>query len=192
VNLRIIQKLNDIEENSISELSLFDKVKITNQKNTTCVIIRNAIRNRKKSFDEMLLKKFEMIENTLFFKKKSWIFEFDQLKLNNIREVHDQSASKHSNIRSTCKYLHKWYYWSQTKQSVKRYIKNCHICKRFKITRDRYSSLLNLLSISDWSWTNIIMNFVIELSKIKNDFNSILMIINRLIKMQHYVFYIIT
>jgi hypothetical protein len=31
------------------------------------------------------------------------------------------------------------------------------------------------------------MNFVIELSKIKNDFNAILMIINKLIKMHHYV-----
>ncbi len=31
------------------------------------------------------------------------------------------------------------------------------------------------------------MNFVIELSKTKNDFNAILMIINRLIKMHHYV-----
>jgi hypothetical protein len=31
------------------------------------------------------------------------------------------------------------------------------------------------------------MNFVIELSKIKNDFNAILMIINRLIKMHYYV-----
>jgi hypothetical protein len=48
--------------------------------------------------------------------------------------------------------------------------------------------LLNFLSISDRSWTNIIINFVIELSKIKNDFNAILMIINRLIKIHHYVF----
>jgi hypothetical protein len=31
------------------------------------------------------------------------------------------------------------------------------------------------------------MNFVIELSKIKNDFNAILMIINKFIKMHHYV-----
>jgi hypothetical protein len=32
------------------------------------------------------------------------------------------------------------------------------------------------------------MNFVIELSKTKNDFNATLMIIDRLIKMHHYVF----
>jgi hypothetical protein len=68
VDSRIVQKLNDTEEDS--KLSLFDRVKSANQKDSTCIAIRNAIRDQKKSFDEMLLKKFEMIENTLFFKKK--------------------------------------------------------------------------------------------------------------------------
>ncbi len=134
----------------------------------------------------MLLKRFKSVENTLFFKKKLWILESNQLKLDIIKEIHDQSASEHSNVRRTCKYLHKWYYWSQTKQSVKRYIRNCHICKRFKATRDKYSDLLNFLSISNRSWTNIIMSFVIELFNNK-DFNVILMMIDRLIKMHHYV-----
>jgi hypothetical protein len=68
VDSQIVQKLNDTEEDL--KLFLFDRVKTVNQKNSTCLTIRDAIRNRKKSFDEMLLKKFEMIENTLFFKKK--------------------------------------------------------------------------------------------------------------------------
>jgi hypothetical protein len=68
VDSQIVQELNDTEEDL--ELFLFDRVKTVNQKNSTCTAIRDAIQNRKKSFDEMLLKKFEMIENTLFFKKK--------------------------------------------------------------------------------------------------------------------------
>jgi hypothetical protein len=104
-----------------------------------------------------------------------------------MRKIHDQSTSKHSEIRRICKYISKWYYWSQVKQSIKQYIRNCHICKRFKATRDKYSKLLNLLFILDRSWTNIIMNFVIDLSKSKNEFNVILMIINRLTKMHHYI-----
>jgi hypothetical protein len=135
----------------------------------------------------MLLKKFESIENIFFFKKKLWISESDKLKLNIEREIHDQPVAEHSDVRRTCKYLNKWYYWSQVKQSVERYVRNCHICRRFKASRDKYSELLNSLSISNRSWTDIIMNFVIELSKIKNDFNAILMIIDRLIKMHHYV-----
>jgi hypothetical protein len=61
--------LNDTEEENF-ELSLFDRIKTTNQEDVTYVIIKNAVRDRKKSFNEMLLKRFEMIENILFFKKK--------------------------------------------------------------------------------------------------------------------------
>jgi hypothetical protein len=183
IDFRVVQELNDTEKDT--KLSLFDRVKTANQENRNCIIIRDAIRDRQKSFDEMLLKKFEIIENTLFFKKKLWV-SIDQLKLNIIREVHDKSVSEHSDSRRTCKYLNRWYYWSQVKESVNRYVRNCHVCRRSKVTRDKYSDLLNSLSISDRSWTNVTMNFVIELSESK-EFNAILMIINRLTKMHHYI-----
>jgi hypothetical protein len=69
VDSQILQELNDIEEENF-ELSLFDRIKISNQEDVTCVAIKDAIRNRKKSFNEMLLKRFEVIENILFVKKK--------------------------------------------------------------------------------------------------------------------------
>ncbi len=53
-----------------SKLSLFDKIKLVNQENSTCIKIRKVLLKNKKSYDEMLLKKFKMIENILFFKKK--------------------------------------------------------------------------------------------------------------------------
>jgi hypothetical protein len=55
----------------------------------------------------MLLKKFESIENELFFKKKLWMFDSDQLKFDIIKKIHDQSTSKHSNVCRICKYLNK-------------------------------------------------------------------------------------
>ncbi len=68
VDSRIVQKLNNTEKNS--ELILFDRVKTINQKNRTCIEIKKALQKNKKSYDEMLLKRFKLIGNTLFFKKK--------------------------------------------------------------------------------------------------------------------------
>jgi hypothetical protein len=68
VDSQIVQKLNDTKKDL--KLSFFDRVKTVNQQDSTCITIRDAIQSKKKSFDEMLLKKFEIIENTLFFKKK--------------------------------------------------------------------------------------------------------------------------
>jgi hypothetical protein len=71
VDSRIVQELNDTEE----ELSLFDKIKTVNQNDRTCNEIRKVLQENKKSYDEMLFKKFKSVQNTLFFKKKLWIFE---------------------------------------------------------------------------------------------------------------------
>ncbi len=112
INLHILQKLNDTKKNftkeiSNSKLSLFDRVKTVNQKNRKCTEIRKVLQENKKSYDEVLLKKFKLIENILLFKEKLWVFDFDQLKLNIIRKIHEKFVSEHSNVRRTCKYLHK-------------------------------------------------------------------------------------
>ncbi len=72
MNSKIVQELNDTKENSDAELSLFDKIKLINQKNSTCVTIRDAIQNRKKFFDQMLLKNFDIIEKTLCSSKRNY------------------------------------------------------------------------------------------------------------------------
>jgi hypothetical protein len=71
IDSQIIQELNDAKKNSNnSELFLFDRIKSVNQKDSTCIDIRKILQENRKSYDEMLLKKFELIENILFFKKK--------------------------------------------------------------------------------------------------------------------------
>ncbi len=60
------------------------------------------------------------------------------------------------------------------------------MCKQFKVSRDRYSSLLNFFSILNKFWIDIIMNFVTKLST-NNECNVILIIINKLIKMRYYI-----
>jgi hypothetical protein len=105
VDSRIVQELNDTKKNS--ELILFDRVKTINQEDRICIEIKKVLQKNKKSYNEMLLKRFKSVENTLFFKKKLCILESDQLKLNIIREIHDQSISEHSNVRRICKYLQK-------------------------------------------------------------------------------------
>jgi hypothetical protein len=75
------------------------------------------------------------------------------------------------------------------RELVDKYVRNCHLCRRFKTSRDRYSDLLNSLSISNRLWIDINMNFVTSLSLSMNDlYNAILMIVYRLSKMHHYIF----
>jgi hypothetical protein len=86
----------------------------------------------------------------------------------------------------TIKLLRRNHRWSRMIQDVKQYIRNCYICRRFKTARDKYNELLNSLSMFDRSWTDIIFDFVTKLSD-SRDYNAILMIVNRLSKMHHYI-----
>jgi hypothetical protein len=183
VNVRILQEINDIES---KELELFDKIKNVNQTNANCIEIRDALKRNKRNWNEMLLKNFKNVKNTLFYNDKLWV-SIDESRLDVIREVHDQSTMKHSKIRRIYKFVKKVYYWSEMRDFIERYIRNCHVCKRFKASRDRYFELLNLLLISNKFWIDITMNFVIELFMSKK-FNVILMIVNKLIKIRHYIF----
>jgi hypothetical protein len=100
--------------------------------------------------------------------------------------MHDQLASSHSEINRTIKLLRRNHRWSKMIRDVKQYVRNCHTCKRIKTARNKYHELLNSLSMSNRSWTDIILDFVTELFDSK-DYNAILMIVDKLSKMHHYI-----
>ncbi len=132
-----------------------------------------------------MLNNFKNVENTLFYNDKLWI-SIDESRFNVIWKIHDQSAMRHSKIKRTHELVKRLYYWSEMRKIIDKYVRNCYVCKRFKKSRDRYSDLLNFLSISNKLWTGITINFVIDLFQSK-EFNVILMIMNRMTKIQHYI-----
>jgi hypothetical protein len=113
------------------------------------------------------------------------VLESNRLSL--MQKMHDQFASDHSKMNKTIKLLRRNHRWSEMIRDVKQYIRNCHISRRFKTARDKYNELLNSLSMFDRSWTNITLDFVTKLFD-SRDYNAILMIVNKLSKMHHYIF----
>jgi hypothetical protein len=101
VDSQIMQELNDTKE---IELSLFDKVKSANQENSTCITIRDAIRNRKKFFDEMFLKSLNQSRIFSFSKRNceylnliswNWIL-YEKFMINLSQNI--QTYVVHANI----------------------------------------------------------------------------------------------
>jgi hypothetical protein len=66
VDSRIVQELNDTKKNS--ELTLFDRVKKVNQEDRTCIEIKKVLQENKKSYDEMLLKRFN--QSKIFYSSR--------------------------------------------------------------------------------------------------------------------------
>ena len=78
-----------------------------------------------------------------------------------------------------------YYFWSRMIDTIIRYVKNCHQCKKIKTYRKNKQKLLKSLFISNRYFQNISINFITFLSICKrNDKNyeHIMIIMNRFFK----------
>ena len=76
-------------------------------------------------------------------------------------------------------------------KNIKKYCRICKSCQQYKILHHKIWELLNSLFISWRVWENIIMNFIIDFSdstSISDVFyNSIMIVVDHLFKMMHYI-----
>ena len=71
---------------------------------------------------------------------------------------------------------------------------NCNVCQRIKVLRYKFSKRLNSLPVSEVSWKEIFMNFIIDLLSKKCEnvlYNTIFAIVDRCTKMIKYLSMII-
>jgi hypothetical protein len=149
----------------------------------------NKKNNRQTQQNQVLLLS-ERFKQSYSLQAAELIIVFKSNRLSLMQKMHDQFAANHSKINKTIKLLKRNHYWLRMIQNVKQYVCNWNICRRIKATKNKYNELLNSLSMLDRSWTNITLDFVTRLFDSRN-YNAILMIIDCLNKMHHYIFYMI-
>ena len=194
-----IDSESDEEENS-KELTFVEKISRANKDDEICFKIRRRLKTSELSKtsklsttsienDDLSNHTNCVIKNELLYKEKRlWVFSFDHFRLDVIRQIHDQIAVEHFDYARIFRLINQNYYWPRMNKSIKRYVRNCHVCRRAKASRDKYNDKLNSLSIFKQNWQNIFLNFVVEFSRCFDRFNFILIIVDRLSKKRHYIF----
>ena len=128
------------------------------------------------------------------------------LRENVIKANHDNFLVDHFGIERILELIQRKYYWlnqerddleknvehdSNMRTQIKKYCETCAICKKNKASRHKSYEKFSSLLISEFKWADITMNFVTDLSKSKTwnetTYDSILVVVNRLIKMTHYI-----
>ena len=83
------------------------------------------------------------------------------------------------------------YYWPVMKRDIAQWIEECPTCTRSKAPRHKPYGKLQSLPIPEYKWTDISMDFVNGLPLSKDwtgtEYDAILVIVDRLTKMAHYV-----
>jgi hypothetical protein len=79
------------------------------------------------------------------------------------------------------------YCWYGMKRDVVEYVALRDTCQRVKAEHQRPAGLLQPLKIPEWKWEEIGMNFIVGLPYIEAGYDSIWVIVDRLMKVPHFI-----
>jgi hypothetical protein len=122
----------------------------------------------------------------LFYRDRLYVPEHDELRAELIRHCHDLPYAGHPGRDKTYDLLSREYYWPNMYRAVDRWTRNCHACRRATPSREARQGVLRPLPVPERPWKDISMDFITHLTP-SNGFDAILVIVDRLTKMKHFI-----
>jgi hypothetical protein len=108
------------------------------------------------------------------------------LKLEILNLCHDSVQAGHPGYRKTFELISQNYWWSTYRRDIKSYVESCEICSRAKSIRKKPAGLLNPLPNPQRPWYSISMDLITDLPRVDN-YDSILVVVDRFTKMAHFI-----
>ncbi len=188
--IAILSKNEIFYENNFEFILNF--IKILQEKN---VFVQTRLKNietsDKRQRDAFVKSDYTLKNDFLKFRERYYVSEKKSLKIELLKRHHDDILTNHFDVKKTVELFNRKYHWSKMIKYVKFYIKTYDVCQRTKTFKHLFYDDLQFLLFSQDSWQEIIMNFITNFSSSKrsNDvYDSVLVIINRYIKMTFYIF----
>ena len=152
--------------------------------------VLDMLRNNVRYHNGIQLAECEDKEGILYFRNRRYVPNSDRLRLRLIQQAHDSVAGGHPGRSKCYELMNRSYWWPSMHQTVKRFIRNCHTCRRSKPSRQRYQGWLRPLSPPERRWRDVSMDYVGPLPPstfMGITYRYILVFIDRLSKMRHFV-----
>lgn len=99
---------------------------------------------------------------------------------------HDTLTSGHPGQANTLERVLRNYYWPRIIKDIKKYIEECDMCQKNKIKRHKLYRLLQEIEAPEYPWQWITMDYIVKLPE-SNNYNAILVVMDRLIKYAHFI-----
>jgi hypothetical protein len=87
----------------------------------------------------------------------------EALKKKIMDEAHISRYSIHHGSTKMYHDLREQFWWTRMKRETARYVSECDTCRKVKADYMKPRGLLQLLSILDWKWEDISMDFIVGL-----------------------------
>ena len=127
------------------------------------------------------------IHGELRFDQRLYVPQYEEARWRLLDEVHRSKYTVHPGSTKMYRELKRNFWWPGMKREVADYVARCVTCQLVKAEHQRPGGTLQPLSISEWKWEHISMDFVTGLpcSSRKND--TVWVIVDRLTKLAHFL-----
>ena len=130
----------------------------------------------------------------LVFKDAIWWYQeaivvpnVGSLRKDILFEFHDAFYSGHMGITKTLKQVETNFWWPKLRDDVKTYVNTCDVCQRSKASTTRIAGLLQPLKILEKKWECVSIDFITGLTPTKQGHDAILVCVDKLSKMAHFI-----
>jgi hypothetical protein len=121
------------------------------------------IQRRMQDVDPKVICFREDAEGTLWFKERLVVPRREALKKKILDEAQTSRYSIHPGSTKMYHDLRQQFWWTRMKHETTRYVSKCDTCRKVKADYMKPGGLLQLLSILEWKWDDISMDFIVGL-----------------------------
>jgi hypothetical protein len=129
----------------------------------------------------------EDAEGVLWFKDRLVVPKKATLKKKILDETHTSRYSIHLGSTKMYHDLRQQFWWTRMKRETARYVSECDTCWKVKADYMKPGGLLQPLSILDWKWDDISMDFIVGLPLTAHKCNLIWVFVDRLTKSADFI-----
>uniref|UniRef100_A0A2N9IIP1 Integrase catalytic domain-containing protein n=1 Tax=Fagus sylvatica TaxID=28930 RepID=A0A2N9IIP1_FAGSY len=126
-------------------------------------------------------------DGTLLYEHRVCVPNDGELRKEILEEAHCTTYTMHPGSTKMYRNLREHFWWDGMKNDIAQFVARCLTCQQVKIEHQRPSGLLQPLSIPQWKWEQISMDFVSGLPRTRKDHDSIWVIVDRLTKSAHFL-----
>jgi hypothetical protein len=111
----------------------------------------------------------------------------EALKKKILDEAHTSRYTIHPGSTKMYNDLRQQLWWTRMKREIACYVLECDTCQKVKADYMKPGGLMQPLSIPDWRWDDINIDFIVGLPLTAHKFDSIWLIVDRLTKFSHFI-----
>src|SRR4051812_29708906 len=104
-----------------------------------------------------------------------------------MKAAHDTPLSIHPGSTKMYQDIRPQFWWTNMKKDIARYVSECDVCRRVKAEHQRPAGTLQPLSIPEWKWDKIEMDFVTGFPRSQKGHDAIFVVIDRFSKVAHFL-----